>query len=130
MNKRPLLLLVVALALVVGLAAPASASGGGGDATRVSGRCTATTVWKLKAKARDGGLEAEFEVDSNRNRQVWSVRIVQNGSPVFNGSRTTRPPSGSFSVERNLVDNAGADRIVAIAANARTGERCRGVLTV
>ena len=128
MNTRPLLLLFVALGLVVGLAAPASASGG--DATRVSGRCTGTTVWKLKAKARDGGLEAEFEVDSNRNGQAWSVRIDQNGATVFTGNRTTRPPSGSFSVERTLVDNAGADRIVAIAANPRTGERCRGVLTV
>lgn len=128
MIKRPLLLLVVSLGLVVGLAAPASASGGG--ATRVNGTCSASSVWKLKAKARDGNLETEFEVDTNRNGQVWTVRLVQNGTTVFDGTRTTLAPSGSFSLERNLTDNAGADRIVGVASNARTGERCRGVLTV
>ena len=128
MIKRPLLLLVVSLALVAGLAAPASASGG--DATRVNGTCSGATLWKLKAKSRDGNLEVEFEVDSNRNGQVWSVRIDQNRATVYSGSRTTRPPSGSFGVSRVLPDTVGADRLVAVATNARSGERCRGVLTL
>lgn len=128
MTKRPLLLLLVALGLVVGLAAPASASGGG--ATRVNGTCTGSSLWKLKSKSRDGNLEVEFEVDSNKNGQVWSVRLDQNGATVFSGNRTTQPPSGSFGVSRVLPDTVGADRLVAVATNARSGERCRGVLTV
>ena len=128
MIKRPLLLLAVALAVVAGLATPASASGGG--ATRVNGTCSASTLWKLKAKSRDGSLEVEFEVDSNRNGQVWSVRLDQNGTTAYSGNRTTVAPSGSFGVSRTLPDTAGADRLVAVANNARTGERCRGVLTV
>ncbi len=128
MTKRPLLLLLVALGLVVGLAAPASASGGG--ATRVNDTCTGSSLWKLKSKSRDGNLEVEFEVDSNKNGQVWSVRLDQNGATVFSGNRTTQPPSGSFGVSRVLPDTVGADRPVAVATNARSGERCRGVLTV
>lgn len=128
MNKRNLLALVLAAGLLFGLAAPVSASGG--DATRVNGTCSGRTVWKLKAKARDGNLETEFEVDSNKNGQVWNVRIDQNGATVFSGARTTRPPSGSFGVERAFADNAGTDTFVAVAVNPRSGERCRGTLSL
>ena len=128
MNKRNLLALVLAVGLLFGLAAPVSASGGG--ATRVSGTCSGRTVWKLKAKARDGGLETEFEVDSNKNGQVWNVRIDQNGATVFSGARTTVAPSGSFGVERAFVDNPGTDTFVAVAVNPRSGERCRGTLSL
>ena len=134
MNKRNLLALVLAAGLLFGLAAPVSASGGGGGggggATRVNGACSGRTVWKLKAKARDGGLETEFEVDSNKNGQVWNVRIDQNGATVFSGARTTVAPSGSFGVERAFVDNPGTDTFVAVAVNPRSGERCRGTLSL
>ena len=123
-----LLTLVLAAGLLFGLASPVAASGG--DATRVSGSCSATTVWKLKAKARDGALETEFEVDSNRNGQVWDVKIKQNGTVVFTGTRTTRAPSGSFGVERAFADNAGTDTFVAVATNRGSGERCRGTLSL
>ena len=130
MNKRNVLALVLAAGLLFGLAAPVSASGGGGGATRVNGACSGRTVWKLKAKARDGGLETEFEVDSNKNGQVWNVRIDQNGTTVFSGARTTVAPSGSFGVERVFADNAGTDTFVAVAVNPRSGERCRGTLSL
>lgn len=128
MRTRPLVLLVVSLALVVGLAGPASASGGG--TVRVNGTCSAGSLWKLKAKSRDANLEVEFEVDSNKNGQVWNARLEQNGATVFNGNRTTVAPSGSFGVSRTVPDTVGSDRLVGVATNARTGERCRGVLTV
>ena len=65
---------------------------------RVIGDCSARTDWKLKAKERDGGLEVEFEVDSNRVGQTCDFaergpirpgqsahdgpqRIVQCGAP-------------------------------------------------
>lgn len=128
MNKRTLPTILLAAGLVLGLASPAVASGG--DATRVNGTCSGSSVWKLKAKARDGALETEFEVDSNRNGQVWNVRIKQNGVQVFSGARTTVAPSGSFGVERTFADNAGIDRFVAVATNPRTGETCRGTLSL
>ncbi|MCB1002816.1 MAG: hypothetical protein KDB35_01385 [Acidimicrobiales bacterium] len=128
MTKRIVLSLVLVAGLLLGIAAPVSARGG--DAVRVSGDCTRRTDWKLKAKARDGGLETEFEVDSNRNGQQWTVKIKQNGVVVYEGTQTTLPPSGSFSVEQAFADNAGTDRFVAIARNPRSGERCRGVLSL
>lgn len=128
MNKRPLLATVLAAGLLLGLANPASASGGG--AVRVNGSCTGNTLMKLKAKVRDAALETEFEVDSNRNGQTWNVRLDQNGTTVFSGVRTTVAPSGSFGVSRTLTDNAGTDRLVAVATNARSGERCRAVLEI
>ncbi len=80
---------LLALALIGSGAGAAQAKGGNDREIRKSGRCSAGTVWKLKAKTDDGRLEIELEVDSNR---------------------------------------AGADRIVAAANNATTGERCSGAL--
>ena len=57
------------------------------------------------------------------------MAVNDNGVRVFTGRRTTRAPSGSFSLERRLTNRAGADRIVAVARNLRTGERCVGSLT-
>jgi hypothetical protein len=118
---------LLALALVGGGAGAAQAKGNDRE-VRESGRCSAATVWKLKAKADDGRLEVEFEVDSNRNGQRWSVAINDNGVRVFTGARTTVAPSGSFSVERHIANRAGSDRITASATNAKTGERCSGVV--
>jgi hypothetical protein len=55
------------------------------------GQCSSSARWELKVKERDGGVEVEFEVDSNVVGQDWDY--------------TTTGPSGSFSVE---VDTAGA----------------------
>jgi hypothetical protein len=93
------------------------------------GSCSGTTDWKLKLQPEDGRIEAEFEVDSNRVGQVWSVAISDNGVRVFTGSRTTSAPSGSFEVERVIANRAGADHVVASARNTRTGETCSGRLT-
>ncbi|MDQ1424917.1 MAG: hypothetical protein QOD72_2415 [Acidimicrobiaceae bacterium] len=122
------LLAVVPTVLALG-AAVGTASAKDGD-VKAAGRCSGGSVWKLKAGARDGGIETEFEVDSNVNGQVWSVRISDNGVQVFAGNRTTVAPSGSFSVGRRIADRAGSDSIRATAMNARTGERCSGVVTV
>jgi hypothetical protein len=122
-------LVAVVPTLVVLGAAVGTASAKGGD-VRAAGKCSGGSVWKLKAGARDGGIETEFEVDSNVNGQVWSVQITDNGVQVFAGNRATVAPSGSFSVERRISNRAGSDSIRATAMNARTGERCSGVVTV
>jgi hypothetical protein len=118
-----------AAAMLVGGIAAGPASAKDGEVIR-RGSCTGATDWKLKAKPDDGRLEVEFEVDSNRNGQVWSVRITDNGVRVFAGNRTTQPPSGSFEVERHIANRAGADNIRARATNARTGESCTGTLRI
>lgn len=119
---------LLSLALL-GAGATAAQAQGGRPEVRAAGHCSSSTVWKLKAKTDDGRIQTEYEVDSNRNGQVWTVAINDNGARVFTGRRTTQAPSGSFSVERRLVNRAGGDRIVAVASNVRTGERCVGSLT-
>lgn len=101
---------------------------GGDDDVQTAGNCSAGADWKLKAKEDDGRIEIEYEVDSNVNGQKWRVRITDNGNVVFNGSRTTKGPSGSFEVERKVTNLAGVDKFVGFARNAATGETCRGRL--
>jgi len=127
-STRRILLVVAPAAMLVGLAAsPASAKG---NDVKVAGTCSAGSTWKLKAGVRDSGIESEFEVDSNRVGQVWSVRMTDNGTQVFAGKRTTVAPSGSFSISRRMANRAGTDTIVATATNARTGETCSGTVAV
>lgn len=130
-RRRALIGAATAAAVVAGglvLAAPAEAKGS--RATIVRGDCSGATNWKLKAKPDDGRLEVEFEVDSNRVGQRWSWKIRHDGAVKASGVRTTLAPSGSFSVERRIVDAPGAHRIKATATNLRTGEVCRATLTL
>ncbi|NHC13055.1 hypothetical protein [Motilibacter deserti] len=131
-TRRLTLLLVTTAAAALPLGAPtaAQASGKGDDEIRKSGSCSSGGRWELKAKTDDGGLEVEFEVDTNRAGQTWSVRVTDNGAQVFRGSRTTRPPSGSFSVERHITDRSGTDTIVATATRSGTSQRCTGRLSI
>jgi hypothetical protein len=105
--------------------------GRGGDRTevRVAGSCSAGSTAKLKAKPDDGRLEAEFEVDQNRNGVTWRVVIRRNGSVAVNTRAVTRSPSGSFSVERKIADGSGSDRITA-RATSPSGEVCTARLTI
>jgi hypothetical protein len=94
------------------------------------GDCTATTDWKLKARPRDGRLEAEFEVDSNVVGQRWTYTIRHDGTVKASGARTTKAPSGSFSVEKRPPNAAGVHTISATAKNASTGETCKASLKI
>jgi hypothetical protein len=96
---------------------------------RATGSCTGDSSAKLKAKHDDGRLEAEFEVDQNRNGVSWTVRIRRNGKSVVKTKVRTKAPSGSFSVERRIGDPAGSDRIVA-KATSPSGEVCKASLTI
>ena len=121
MTKLFTLALVVATAAFLGLSA-AGLAAGNQDGERIkTGSCSRGTDWKLKTKAEDNGVEVEFEVDQNRNGRVWRVVLRRNGSVVFNGIRRTRPPSGSFEVNRVVPGG----RIVATARALATGETCR-----
>jgi hypothetical protein len=94
------------------------------------GNCSNNSDWKLKLSADDGRIEVEFEVDQNSNGDTWSVKMNDNGDRFFKGERTTKGPSGSFSVTKFTDNQAGPDKIVANATNQRTGETCRGTATL
>lgn len=127
---RPVALaLAVVLAALVAAAAPASARSGDDEDREVIrvGSCTGRTDWKLKVKTDDGRLEVEGEVDSSRTGQRWRWTLKHNGSVSYRGRATTSGSSGSFDVERTIVDLAGTDRIDFVAR--RDGERCSGTVS-
>jgi hypothetical protein len=128
--KKFVAIIATLVGLVV-LASTATAAGTKGDRGIVkTGKCSAHSTWKLKAKNDDGRIETEFEVDQNRVGKRWHVTIFRNGSKVFSGIRTTRAPSGSFEIGRLLAGTAGTDRIVAKARALSSGETCRGALSI
>jgi len=135
MQKLTFTAIAVFAAVLVAFASTAAASGGsddhggrGGRAITKTGTCSAVSHSKLKAKADDGWLETEFEVDQNRVGKRWRVTIVKNGSTVFRGIRTTHAPSGSFEVRRLLAGSSG--RIVATAKAFGSGETCRASISL
>jgi hypothetical protein len=126
--------LVGVVCVVLAVAALATASSapakGGGDPVVKQGSCSSSATWKLKAKIDGGVIETEFEVDQNVVGKKWRVVIRQNGVKRFSGSKTTKAPSGSFTVRRLLDNMAGSDRIVGKATALAAGQTCRGALTI
>ena len=121
-----LTLSALSLGLVGEGATSASASDDDDDRVLVTGRCSAGAEWKLKVKTDDGRLEVEGEVDSNVAGQRWRWTLRHNGSVSDRGAATTTARSGSFEVERKVVDLAGTDALVFRAV--RDGQVCRGVV--
>jgi hypothetical protein len=119
--RKLIIICVVALAAVAVSAASAAPEKGGPRVIR-SGKCSGPATWKLKLKNDDGRLEVEFEVDQNVVGRRWNVTLKRNGRVVFSGARTTRAPSGSFTVQK-LVRGAGGT----VVATGRSGSlSCRG----
>lgn len=121
--------IVVGLALVGALGAgTTAASARSGDDDRVirTGVCTGSADWKLKVKTDNGRLEVEGEIDSNVAGQRWRWTLRHNGSVTGRGIGTTAGRSGSFGVERRIVDLAGTDTVTFRAT--RNGQVCRGVV--
>jgi hypothetical protein len=116
----------VALALPLTLTAPAHAAHGGGG-VRTSGACSASAHWHLKAKADDGRIEVEGEVDSNHVGQQWSWTFRHDGSVSSTGRTRTAGVSGSFEVGRRMANLAGTDHFVFRATHA--GQVCRGTIS-
>jgi hypothetical protein len=127
-SVRPTLLLISLFAV---LALPAGASARHGnddrDEVRVAGTCGGSARSELELKARDGGIEAEFEVDHARRGSLWRLTLSQEGRVIWRGS--VRARSGSFSVERRLRNLAGADR-VSVRASGPRGVSCRATATL
>lgn len=130
---RVLVSLAVLLAALVA-ATPAMAKDGDDDRedrpeVRVAGSCASGVTSKLKLKARDGELEVEFEVDSNRSGERWRVTLVRERRVFWRGTERTGGRSGSFSVERRLDDLDGADTVTARAVGPRS-RTCRATATL
>jgi hypothetical protein len=102
----------------------AAAARSGDDDRRVerAGSCTGGARWKIKAKEDDGRIEVEAEIDSNRSGQRWTWTLGHDGSRAARGASRTTGRSGSFSVERKVVDRPGTDAFVFRASHA--GQRC------
>lgn len=113
--------LVLGMAAVV--AAPAALARDHREVVR-TGSCSAGATAALTLDDDDGRIEVEFEVDQNRSGVPWRVSVTRNGATVFSGTRTTRAPSGSFSVERTVRDLRGADVVRARAIDP-SGQVCR-----
>jgi hypothetical protein len=126
MRKLTVLISLLTLAALL----PATAPGRDNPGVLRSGNCSGGGTWKLKAKHDDGLLDVEFEVDQNVAGRRWSVVITRDGVRVFRAVRITRPPSGSFEVNRRFRNPAGRDRLVATARNPADGRVCRGAVTI
>jgi hypothetical protein len=131
-SRTPLSFLLAPALLALALAAPGTALAGGGDdddggrrggddraEVRVAGVCGKGATSKLKLKADDGRIEAEFEVDQNRSGAKWRVVFVQERRVVYRGTERTSGRSGSWSIEERLDDLPGADEVVARAVGPR-----------
>lgn len=129
MNRTSLAAAAAVLA-VAGLGISTSAAEAkAGDVVK-TGVCSKGSAWKLKAKPENGGtIGVEFEVDSNKVGQVWSVKVKDNALVIFSGSKTTVAPSGSFTVSKITKNQAGADVVTATASTVSTGETCSAKLT-
>jgi hypothetical protein len=133
----PLVIAIALLALAVLGPASALAKGGGGGGgggggnrpeVRVAGSCGHGASSALKLKARDGGIEAEFEVHGSAGSS-WRVAFVQERRTVWRGRARTAGASHSFSVERRLGDYPGPDQIFARAVGPR-GMTCQATATL
>jgi len=118
----------VALAAFASAAIATPAYAADGDVIK-EGPCSGASDWKLKASEENGAIEVEFEVDTNINGQKWQVRLSDNGTRIFQGTRTTVAPSGSFEVRVVTPNQAGPDKILGQAKNNATGETCVGRVT-
>lgn len=97
---------------------------------RTTAPCSSGARVKLTAKSRDGRIEVELEVDSNRAGQRWTYTMRTDGALVATGRRVTSGRSGSFSVERKVADPSGTNAISATARNSRSGQTCRVAVTL
>jgi hypothetical protein len=127
--RRIAALTISTLALTGLTIAPAVAGDDDDDRVERNGSCSAGTDWKIKAKADDGRIEVEAEIDSNKVGQSWSWKFKDNGTVFATGTSTTTAPSGSFEVERKPADKAGTDNFVFRAVHPKSGEVCRATVS-
>jgi len=125
MNKKSWTVgMMIPLAVATIVATAPAASAAPVPPTQANGRCSAGSLWTIKAKPDNGRIEVELQVDSNRIGESWTVRITDNGELVSEDTKVTLPPSGSFTVQTLTADRAGVDHFEGVARNTATDETC------
>ena len=131
MHARFVIAVCIAAASLALGSAPATALADGGDDqdVRIRGTCGKGVTSKLRLRAKDGAIQVEFEVKSNRGGERWRVVLVHERRVAWRGRARTRSGSRSFRVRRSLPDFDGADQVTARASGPR-GNTCQasGVL--
>ena len=118
---------IATLTTVATLSATIAPATAGDDEVIRRGSCSGSADWKLKVKTDDGRLEVEGEVDSNNERAAVGLGgSITTARVSARGTATTTGRSGSFSVERRVVNLAGTDTVVFRAEHQ--GQICRGVV--
>ncbi len=129
-RRRLPLILASGLLIAAGAFATAPAVAAKDGDVIATGNCSGAADWKLKLSKEDGRIEVEFEVDSNRNGQVWSAKVKRDGAVLKQGQKTTKAPSGSFEFRALISNRAGKDTVIGRARNVSTGQVCRGAATI
>ena len=120
--------LVMAALVVAAPIIPSAMAQGGG--VKTTGPCSVSAKWSLKLSPEDGGkLQTQFEVDDAKAGSTWSIKITDNGTRIFSGSRTANS-LGEAKVSVTSPDQAGQDAVKATATNTATGEVCSGSATL
>ncbi|MEI6363041.1 MAG: hypothetical protein WCP95_13000 [Actinomycetes bacterium] len=109
--------LTFAAAVTPATAAPAK-HGDSSRSVQVSAACgsIATT---LTLRARNSGVEAEYQLDENRNGKTWKLRLSRNGQVLARARRTTIGPSGALHWRVLAVGVANTDALQ-VTARRRT----------
>jgi hypothetical protein len=123
MIRKSLVSLAATAAAGAALLVPATAVAGDDDVRR-STQCSQFGRSDLKVSSQNRGLEVEYEVDTNRRRQQYRVRLFHGARRVHQVVRTTRGRSGSFTVRDLETDRRGRDRFRAVAFRLGGGNRC------
>jgi len=117
-------------ALIVGAAAAAPASAdrgpGGGDDGRAEVEVRGTCGSRLRLRADDGWIRADFELRSSSGSR-WAVVVLHERRIVYRGTYRTRS-SGSLELRRTVADWYGSDTIEVRATGA--GRTCRAAATI
>jgi hypothetical protein len=125
-NRQIIVIAVLAAGIAAVAGSPAQAKDG--RDVLVRGTCSAGSSSKLKLSPENGRIEVEFEVDQNRNGVRWTVVLRRGVRQLASVARTTRAPSGSFTVRRVVSNAPGRDTIAATAR--RRGEVCTARTTL
>jgi hypothetical protein len=117
------MLLLAALAASAALSLPAVASADDGE-VRKAGSCTGSSRIDVRARADDGEIRVELEIEGRRRGASWSVILLRERRIAFRGVIRARESSREVRLRRTFADWFGRDSIV-IRASGPLAETCR-----
>lgn len=114
--------------LLFGLVSAPTAALADDDRVTHRGGCEGLSRWLLRLTERDDPdrIAVRYTVRTPRAGHRWRVTLRRNGRTFFRGIRTTRRPSGNFTVRRAIRESDGRELVRARARNLRSGNVCAG----